>query len=332
MMAVKSRLIRAVWNGPFYIGPLSRPVSVGDVLLKTLEVLWRMVISTVVLILIIALGIAAWVQLIEPTFFPPLKAQISATAIYDDGTKEWPPSLNGKRFRCTPDYPIQVEFRNQSKTTIGHLDFAIEGRPANRSDNVVQQAAWMQSDEIIPPGYSWQGCWAVTVPEGVSPRSLDYKVVVWGATEADANTKPKPAAASASEVPPPMTAQAVPSPTPTPTSNVSLDTLKETDWQKIGMGCSCTFSAGAPAKAKLIAGGDGLAFFRLNGKDNLCTAPDTQTLFDGPVAMSCGSTAVQVTPFGKIQPGEDGHSSNARLHIADTAGTLSLTGTWGCSC
>lgn len=113
---------------------------------------------------------------------------------------------------------------------------------------------------------------------------------------------------------------------------LALTSLKSSDWDKIGMGCACSFTMGKPIQEKLIAGGDGMAFFRLNGKERLCTAPDTQAMFDGPVSMSCGSTAVQVTPFGKAEPDIDGHSSKARLHIADSAGTLSLTGTWGCSC
>jgi hypothetical protein len=119
---------------------------------------------------------------------------------------------------------------------------------------------------------------------------------------------------------------------PSQNTTLTLGSIKETDWQKIGMGCSCSFSVGTPRKEKLIAGGDGRTFFRLNGKDHLCTAPDIQAMFDGPVSMSCGSAAVQVTPYGKVEPGEDGHSSSARLHIADASGTLSLTGTWGCGC
>ena len=115
-------------------------------------------------------------------------------------------------------------------------------------------------------------------------------------------------------------------------SSITMATLKSSDWNKIGMGCACSFTVGKPIQEKLIAGGDGLAFLRLNGKDRLCPAPDIQTLFDGPVSMSCGSTAVQVTPFGKAEPGLDGHSSKARLNIADAAGTLSLTGAWECSC
>lgn len=333
MAAEKKGLVRAVWNGPFYIGPLSRPVSVGDVLLKTLETLWRAILSIVILLVVGGLGIAAWVQFIEPVFFPPLKTQINATATYDDGSAKLPPAIGEKPFRCSPDYPIRVAFKNNSKTTIGHLDFSIEGRPANRSDNVVEGASWRQADTIIPAGYTWQSCWAVSVGQGLSPETLDYKISIWGATEADANAQFKPVPSSASANPEPVTSNAASaSPSPSPSPTVTLGTTKDADWQKIGMGCSCSFSVGTPRKEKLIAGGDGLTFFRLNGKEHLCPAPDTQAMFDGPVSMSCGSAAVQVTPFGKVQPGEDGHSSNARLHIADTSGTLSITGTWGCGC
>ena len=34
-------ILGAIWNGPFDVGKLTQPVSVGDVLLKILEVLWR---------------------------------------------------------------------------------------------------------------------------------------------------------------------------------------------------------------------------------------------------------------------------------------------------
>ena len=333
MAAEKKGLVRAVWNGPFYIGPLSRPVSVGDVLLKTLETLWRAILSIVVLLVVGGLGIAAWVQVIEPTFFPPLKTQISATATYDDGSAKLPPTIGEKPFRCSPDYPIRIAFKNDSKATIGHLNFSIEGRPANRSDNVVEGATWRQTDLIIPAGRTAIFCWAVSVQEGFDPKALDYKIEVWGAREADANTRFQPVSPSANFTPEPNpsnTASALRSPSPAP--SVTLGTIKTSDWKKIGMGCSCSFSVGTPRAEKLIAGGDGMAFFRLNGKDRLCPAPDTQAMFDGPVSMSCGSATVQVTPFGKVQPGFDGHSSSARLHIADISGSLSLTGTWGCGC
>jgi len=196
-------LLRAVWNGPFYIGQLSRPVSVGDVLLKTLETLWRAILSIVILLIVGGLGIAAWVQIIEPTFFPPLKTQISASATYDDGSANLSPANGEKPFRCSPDYPIRVSFKNNSKTTIGHIDFSIEGRPANRSDNVVEGASWREADAIIPAGYTSQSCWAVSFEPGVDPKTLEYKIVIWGATEADANTKFKPVTPSVKIVPEP---------------------------------------------------------------------------------------------------------------------------------
>jgi hypothetical protein len=328
-MAEKKTLLRAVWDGPFYIGPLSRPVSVGDVLLKALETLWRSVLSIVVLLVVGAVGIAAWVQVIEPTFFPPLKSQIKATAEYDDGSAKLPPPLMGEPFRCTPDYPIKITFSNRSKEAIGQLSFSIEARPANRSDNVAEGVSWQQADAIIPAGHTWYSCWSAAVKQGFAPETLDYTVEVLSATEADANARFKPFAPSASPSPKPVASNASPSPSPSPTG--TLGTIKDTDWQKIGMGCGCSFSAGVPQKVKFIAGGD-LAFFRLNGSDRLCPAPDTETLFDGPVSMPCGSETVQVTPYGDIEPGGDGHSSKASLYITDRSGTLSLRGTWTCSC
>lgn len=124
-------------------------------------------------------------------------------------------------------------------------------------------------------------------------------------------------------------------PAPSPSSNLSSDpimslsTLKDSDWDNIGMGCGCSFADGG--SRKLIAGG-GLTFFRLNGKEYSCSAPDAETLFDGPVSMSCGSASVNVTPTGNYQPGGDGHSSDARLSITASSGTLKLRGTWDCSC
>ena len=114
MTTEKKGLVLTIWNGPFYIGPLTRPVSVGDVLLKTLETLWRAILSIVVLLVVGGLGIAAWVQVIEPMFFPPLKSQISATATFDDGSAKLPPAIGEKPFRCSPDYPIKVAFKNNT--------------------------------------------------------------------------------------------------------------------------------------------------------------------------------------------------------------------------
>lgn len=202
MASGTKRIIRATWNGPFHIGKLSPPTSVGDVLLKVLETAWRLFLVAVSLLVAIGLSLVVWIYLLNPVFFSSLKDQV-----------------------------------------------------------------------------------------------------------------PAPASNAA-----------------TPEPQLSLTTLEQSDWEKIGMGCSCSFTVGIPRQEKLIAGGDGLAFFRLNGDEVLCPAPETQAMFDGAVSMSCGATAVQVSPFGEITPGFDGHSSDARLNVASPTGTITLSGTWGCSC
>jgi hypothetical protein len=327
----KREFIRAVWNGPFYVGPLSRPVSVGDVILIALETLWRGILL-IVGVVVASLGcILAWTEVLEPNLFPPLKTQISAAVSYDDGSTNLP--AIGKPFRCSAEFPLKIALSNKSQRTVGSINFSIEGRAAGRSSNVVRSAALLESDKVIAPGYTWQSCWPVSVQEGYDPAGLNYQVEVWGATETETKARYQPAASPSGVTQKPRLATEASAPPKSRVSAaVSLGTIDDTDWQKIGMGCACSFTTGAPRNERLIAGGDGRTFFRLNGKERLCPAPDTQAMFDGPVAVSCGPTAVQVTPYGKVDPGFDGHSSKARLHIADSAGTLSLTGTWGCGC
>lgn len=331
-------IVRSIWNGPFFIGKLSPPVSVGDVLLKIMETVWRLLVAAIGLVLLIALALVAWIYVLEPLLFPPLKDQIYVEASVDDGSG--PPPINigsasakaEKPFRCSPEFPLKVRFANRSDVSIGKIGFSIEGYARGRSRNLVRNGGWREADAVIPPGYTWTSCWGVWLEEGVEPSQLTYIVNVSSAEEADPALQN-----SAPFIPPPAPAlsrapEAKASPSPRSEPSLKLATLRDSDWEKIGMGCSCSFATGAPLQEKLIAGGDGLTFFRLDGKEHLCPAPDTQAMFDGPVSMSCGSVAVQITPFGEVQPGFDGHSSKARLNLADAAGNVSVTGTWGCGC
>jgi len=306
MVAEKMGLVRAVWNGPFYIGTLSRPVSVGDVLLKTLETLWRAILSIVVLLIVGGLGIAAWVQIIEPTFFPPLKTQISATATYDDGSAKLPPAIGEKPFRCSPDYPIRVAFKNNSKTTIGHLDFSIEGRPANRSDNVVEGASWRQADTIIPASFTWQSCWAVSVGEGLSPETLDYNINIWGATEADANAQFRPVPSPSSASPEPVASNAPPTPSPSPTEPATQNGL----WVGRYVG---SFEGGADGDLNLSAMNDGRISVSLSiGAASGCTGDISGT------AIPHGQSLTLIKPKD-----ESGHQ--CRLNVFRRGNRMDLT-------
>ncbi len=190
MASVLKGLLQKVWNGPFYIGALSRPVSVGDALLKTLETLWRAIILILAVLLVAGVALAAWFQAIQPVFFPPLEKRILANASFDDGSALIPSGLGEKPFRCAREYPIKVAFTNTSSVTVGSINFSIEGRAANRSTNVVQMAGGHTLDSVIAPGYTTQSCWSVIVEPGFDPKDLFYEVDVWSASETDLKFNP----------------------------------------------------------------------------------------------------------------------------------------------
>ena len=334
---------RAIWNGPFHMGALSRPVSVGDVLLKLLETMWRAIVALITLLVVGGLVIAAWVLVVEPTFFPPLQSKIVASASYDDGISPLPPVIRTVTdvprkgapppFRCTKEYPVKVLFTNTSGKLVSQLSFSIRGMPPGRSGDVIEDGTWRQADVLIRPGFTWSSCWSFAVRDGYTAETLTYVVEVVSASEADPSIRDQPIR-PLPPVPTPTAKLLSPQPiaSATPVPPISLSDLKDDDWQKIGMGCSCSFTAGASSREKLIAGGDGRAFFRIDGEDHLCAAPETQSLFDGPVSFSCGSASVKITPYGRTEPGEDGHSSKALLQISIPSAELRASGTWGCAC
>jgi hypothetical protein len=64
-----SPLIRYVWNGPFYVGQLTQPISLGSAFLKLLEVLWRFVVLAVTSAFIAWAIYTAWSAIIS--LLPP---------------------------------------------------------------------------------------------------------------------------------------------------------------------------------------------------------------------------------------------------------------------
>jgi hypothetical protein len=36
-----NRFLLNAWNGPFYLGPLTKPVSAADAIMKVFEVIWK---------------------------------------------------------------------------------------------------------------------------------------------------------------------------------------------------------------------------------------------------------------------------------------------------
>lgn len=189
-------IVEIIWNGPFHIGPLTRPVSVGDVLIKILETLWRAVIAILTLAGSITGAIAFWALVLEPVLFPPLTKRIEATAEY--GVDPPPPMLSTTpmtsskseaakiqaemeaqtayhNYHCSPDYPILVEFHNTSKKTVKNITFKINAFVPGHSKSV-SGFNYLTTDVIILPDRASKSCWNIPLEGGVRFESLVYAV------------------------------------------------------------------------------------------------------------------------------------------------------------
>lgn len=177
------RILATIWKGPFYIGQLSQPVSVGDVLLKLLETLWRTAIAIVAVVLIAAAGILAWVYVFEPLLFPPAKNMIEATVTYDDGKTPLPPAIGAipqpKTYRCTEDYPLRVSFWNRGKKSVTSINFSIEAYNAGHSTNVIRNGGSFVQDAVIPAKTGWVSCYAATFDTEGDKRKLQFQAKVY---------------------------------------------------------------------------------------------------------------------------------------------------------
>jgi len=188
---MKTRAIaKAVWDGPFYIGPLSQPVSLGDVVLKLLETVWRTAVGVVALVVTSTIGIALWVMVVEPWVYPPAKDKVTIEVSYDDGSASMPPAINlgpgtdpGAAFRCTEDYPLKIRLSNLSGSPIGNISFSIGARRDGFTRNLIQRGNWLQTDRVLPPNTWWMNCWPVGFSERIEePISLRFSGAVSAAS------------------------------------------------------------------------------------------------------------------------------------------------------
>lgn len=184
-MATFGVVVRRVWNGPFYIGKLEQPATVGDVLLKVLETLWRAFLVLIALSLLFLFLTLAWYGVLSPTLFPPLSKSITISATYDAGIAPivYLGPKPSKPFRCTKDYPIKIEFHNTSRTTVRSVAFDISANAQSHSTNLAQFPSYFTSDVVMAPGTGWIQCYNVLVQTGYDLASLEYQGVVVSASE-----------------------------------------------------------------------------------------------------------------------------------------------------
>lgn len=115
-------LLRAVWRGPFYIGELTQPVSVGDVLMKVLETIWR----GVVVLAAAAVAVVIWLVYQDrktKSEQATLRDQVAISAIMDVKT-------------CGSARPVSVLIHNGSDERIALVSYRIFVTDPQSGDDV----------------------------------------------------------------------------------------------------------------------------------------------------------------------------------------------------
>ena len=161
------RICRAIWRGPFSIGPLVQPVTLGSAILKILEVIWKAGLSIVLLgagLLILAL---IW-QPIDRAINPPFESQLAGEAHFDPDS-------------CSKDFPIVVIVRNRSKRALASAQIDLVIRQPGRSTDLNSEPS-VDWDAIVQPGKANALCYRIPSDITEDPKTLEYSVNIWSAT------------------------------------------------------------------------------------------------------------------------------------------------------
>lgn len=100
-------VIKSIREGTFVIDPITPPASRWDILQNAFGTPWQAAASIAATIFIVVGSVFAWVQIIGPLSFEPLKSE--------QNTKALAPSRE-KPFRCSPEFPFK---NNASKQVEG---------------------------------------------------------------------------------------------------------------------------------------------------------------------------------------------------------------------
>lgn len=188
------------WNGPFHIGPLHQPVSVGDVLLKVLETLWRAVMTLVYIAAVVTIVALLWSYIIQPAWFPPATKYVTSTASFDDGSAGFaaPPQITNiktlavgsttsqteKPARCSAEYPLKVSIWNIGKKPIQDVAVNVVGKAQGITTAIVDEP-FLRIPLVIPPGRGAYTCFYIERPRGYDPGSLRYTSKIADASYSD---------------------------------------------------------------------------------------------------------------------------------------------------
>lgn len=139
-----------VWGGPFRTPPLQHPITVGWVLLKILETIWR-------LVLVIALVAAAIGGFVWYSQENPLSSKVKV-------------ELNRPYPACTdPKYPVSVTLTNKTGKTLGEIDVAFHLYERGRTVDVASYSSRnIELRDIVPAGHWVRYCFRMPQSEAGS--------------------------------------------------------------------------------------------------------------------------------------------------------------------
>jgi hypothetical protein len=168
MIHVIRSATKALWNGPFYVGKLERPISVGEALLKLFETAWRagvlFIIFWIVVIAAIAMGVG-----IEALRQPNAKDMTASVRLFDPG--------------CGVEFPITTRVQNRSwfaDAKVIHLSVAASRKGS--SENLISAPA-VDHTALTRPSRSTDLCWQFSdlpLKAGEKVSDLDWSVAVSG--------------------------------------------------------------------------------------------------------------------------------------------------------
>jgi hypothetical protein len=163
-------LANRVWNGPFFAGLRPESPTVGWVLLKVLESLWRLLIS---IVLIGAFGALA-IYFYDKSN-PPLSSQVDAFIV-----------PNAKECKTSVGRPMFLKLTNRSKETVGKTSLSISAFEQGQSTDLID-FNYKDFDGVIRSGSWISYCVAQPEFQRQPNRPVAWAVKVSYATSLDAD-------------------------------------------------------------------------------------------------------------------------------------------------
>ena len=162
--------IRKVWAGPFAIGPLIQPISLGAALLRVLEVIWKFAVAGAVVVATV-FGVIMASDAAKNGDHTSFESQLFTEAGFDPEG-------------CGKETPLAITVRNGSTRTLRAANVEIIVTHPGRSTNL-NSSLFSEWDLIVPTGKIGTLCYSY--PSGITddPKSLEYSATLWSATSQD---------------------------------------------------------------------------------------------------------------------------------------------------